>query len=85
MIRVMSSTGALALAVLAAIQPSHAIEGPWCAYESMGVDAHETRCDPPNYEACRAWINASPGTWCTQNPRYVPSAQPPRSRAPRRR
>jgi hypothetical protein len=22
------------------------------------------------YEACRAWINASSGTWCTENPWY---------------
>jgi hypothetical protein len=83
--RVTLSTGALAFATLVAVQPSHAVEGPWCAYESLGMAGENSRCDLPNYDACRAWISATPGTWCTQNPRYVAGAQQQRGRTPRRR
>jgi hypothetical protein len=77
------STAALAFAMLVAIEPSHAAEGPWCAYESGGAGFYTSRCDLPSYEACRTWINASPGTWCTQNPRY--GGPPQRSRTSRPR
>jgi len=66
------------------IQPGHAAEGPWCAYESTGSESYSGRCDLPSYEACRAWMNASSGTWCTQNPRYVPGQRSP-SRTQRQR
>jgi hypothetical protein len=62
--------GAMMFALLLATQTSEAREGPWCAYEKGGLDFVARRCDLPNYEACRAWIHASPGTWCTQNPYY---------------
>jgi hypothetical protein len=58
---------------LLAIQPGHAVEGPWCAYEAIGSGAYSRRCDLPSYEACRAWIRSMPGTSCTQNPYYVPA------------
>ena len=69
--------GMLIAVISIEIQPGHAVEGPWCAYELMGGDAYASRCDLPNYEACRAWINATSGTWCTQNPRYVPTQRSP--------
>lgn len=62
---------AIAAAALMQTQPASAQwEGPWCAYMSTGFDFYTARCDLPNYEACRAEITATPGTWCTQNPRY---------------
>ena len=78
--------GTFIVVMLIQIQPGHAVEGPWCAYELMGGDAYSSRCDLPTYEACRAWINASSGTWCTQNPRYVPNQRSPsRTQRPRTR
>ena len=65
------SIGALAAAALCVAQPSQAYEGPWCAYMSAGRDFYTSRCDLPNYEACRAEMGGMPGTWCTQNPRYA--------------
>ena len=65
------SIGALAAAALCVAQPSQAYEGPWCAYMSAGQDFYTSRCDLPNYEACRAEMGGLPGTWCTQNPRYA--------------
>jgi hypothetical protein len=61
--------GALALAALADTRPSQAVDGPWCAYE-QSKEGVPNRCDLMSYEACRAWIRGSPGTWCTQNPHY---------------
>jgi len=70
--------GALALVMLAGVLPSHArYEGKWCAYELGGKGVISSRCDLRTYEACRAWMNASPGTWCTENPHYF-AAQPVR-------
>ena len=63
-------TSAMMLALPLSTQTIEAREGPWCAYERGGVGFEISRCDLPNYEACRAWINAAPGSWCTQNPRY---------------
>jgi hypothetical protein len=77
--------GALLLAAPVASQQSHAVEGPWCAYESVGHDSYSSRCDLPSYEACRDWIRASPGTWCTQNPRFVPVDRLQRGRVQRPR
>lgn len=62
--------GAVAAFALAEAKPVQAYEGPWCAYMSTGFDFYTSRCDLPTYEACRAEIQATPGTWCTQNPRY---------------
>ena len=70
--------GALALVTLAGVQPGQArYEGKWCAYEKGGKGVISSRCDLTTYEACRAWMNASPGTWCTENPHYF-AAQPAR-------
>lgn len=72
------TTGVLALATFASVQPGHAIyEGEWCAYERGGKGVISRRCDLKTFEQCRAWNNASPGTWCTQNP-YYRADQPPR-------
>ena len=82
------TVGALALAVLIDARPSQgqAYEGPWCAWQRGGDGAYATRCDLTTYEACRAWINASPGTWCTENPRYRgPVGQPGRTNRQRAR
>ncbi len=72
-----AATGVFALADA---RPGHAYyEGAWCAYMSAGRDFYTSRCDLPNYEACRAEMNAMAGTWCTQNPRYRgPAEQPAR-------
>jgi hypothetical protein len=69
---------AMALGALIDARPGHAYyEGPWCAYMSTGFDSYDRRCDLPNYQACQAEIAATPGTWCTQNPRYLgPVAKP---------
>ena len=53
---------------------------------TAGRDMYDRRCDLPNYEACRAEIAATPGTWCTQNPRYVgPAERPARVKKKRQR
>ena len=76
--------GALALVALADAQPGHAYyDGPWCAYERGGKGVISSRCDLRSYEACRAWMNASPGTWCTENPRYRVAEQPARRKTRR--
>jgi hypothetical protein len=62
--------GALTAAVTVCAQPSQAYEGPWCAYMLAGRDFYTSRCDLPNYEACRAEMAGLPGTWCTENPRF---------------
>jgi len=71
--------GAMAMAALIDTQPGHAsVEGPWCAFEKMGLGSVSSRCDLPSYQACRAWMNASPGTWCTENPHYRVTDKPAR-------
>jgi hypothetical protein len=70
--------GVLAVTALIEAQPSFAYyEGPWCAYK-RGSRGASSRCDLPNYEACRTEIRATPGSWCTENPRYVAAAAQPR-------
>jgi hypothetical protein len=72
---------ALATAALVDVRPSEArYNGPWCAHMSMGRDFVENRCDMPSYEACRAEIFATPGTWCTENPYYVAPARASQTR-----
>ncbi len=80
MTRIALASATIATLMLADMRPSEAYyEGRWCAYMSAGRDFYTSRCDLPNYEACRAEMNAAPGTWCTQNPRYVgPPEQPAR-------
>jgi hypothetical protein len=68
--RMVLALAALASAALIDAQPGQAYEGPWCAYMTAGRDYYTYRCDLPNYEACRAEIAATPGTWCTQNPHF---------------
>lgn len=74
--------GALALAALIDAQPSQAYyDGPWCGYTKGGRGSYSTRCDLRSYEACRTWIHAQPGSWCTQNPRFQVAEKPARSKA----
>ena len=71
--------GAFASVMLIDAQPANAVwEGPWCAFERGGKGVISRRCDLKNYEACRSWIAASPGTWCTENPHYRVAEQPAR-------
>ena len=71
------ATAALALLALSSAQPASAyFEGPWCAYERIGKGSISSRCDLRSYEACRAVIAATPGTWCTQNPHFAVQQQP---------
>ena len=67
----------VAVTSLTAAKSAHAYEGPWCAYMAAGRDFYTSRCDLANYEACRAEIFATPGTWCTQNPRFAGFAKQP--------
>ncbi len=77
--------GALALVTLIDAQPAQAIyEGPWCAFERAGRGVIGRRCDLKSYEACRAWMNASPGTWCTENPHFRVAEQPARRKVKQR-
>ncbi len=77
--KITHAIGALALAALVDAQPGHAYyEGAWCAYERGGNGVISSRCDLRTYEACRTWMNASPGTWCTENPRYLVAEKPAR-------
>ncbi len=69
--------GLLTAAAMLPLSPAQAYEGPWCAYMIDGRDSYTGRCDLPNYEACRAEIAATGGTWCTQNPRYRGPAEMP--------
>jgi hypothetical protein len=74
-----------ALALSCAALPAHAsIEGPWCAYMQLGGGFIQRNCGMMTYEQCRANIFATPGTWCTQNPWYVPPQQKPRRKAKKR-
>ena len=77
MTKIALAFAAIALAALAEARPAKAYEGPWCAYMMAGYDYYTYRCDLPNYEACRQEIAATPGTWCTENPRWRgPVGQP---------
>jgi hypothetical protein len=49
-------------------------EGPWCAHVGIGDDSYIERCDMLSYEMCRQEIFAQGGAYCTQNPRYKPTA-----------
>ena len=80
--RIAMTIGVLALATLIDVPPSAAYsEGPWCGYTRAGRSAFSSRCDLRTYEACRAWINAQPGSWCTQNPRFQVAEKPARRKA----
>ncbi len=75
------AAGAFALLTLSSAQPASAYyNGPWCAYERLGKGAIGSRCDLRSYEACRAVIAATPGTWCTENPHFVAQQQPLRQK-----
>jgi len=83
MTRVTLALATAAVIALIDARPASAgrYEGPWCAYMATGFDYYVSRCDLPNYEACRNEIMATPGTWCTENPRYQgPSASPSRTK-----
>jgi hypothetical protein len=74
-----------ALALSSIALPAHArIEGPWCAHRQLGGGFIENNCGMMNYDQCRAYIFSTPGTWCTQNPWYVPPQQKPRRKAKKR-
>ena len=77
--------GALTLAIVLDAKPSQGswYDGKWCAYERGGKGVISSRCDLMTYEACRAWMNASSGTWCTENPRYRGPDQPNRRKVRR--
>ena len=82
MLKITLAIGALALATLVDARPGHAlVEGAWCAFETAGRGTISSRCDLPTYQACRAWMNASPGTWCTENPHYRVADNPARRRS----
>ncbi|CAN0357375.1 unnamed protein product [Phaeothamnion confervicola] len=86
MMRIMLTGCALAVCLLAGMQTVFArYEGPWCAHRNLGRGFIENRCDMPSYEACRQEINSSPGTWCTQNPYFVPANAAPLPRKAKRR
>jgi hypothetical protein len=71
------AASALALLALSNVQPASAYyNGPWCAYEQLGKGSISSRCDLRSYEACRAVIAATPGTWCTENPHFVVQQKP---------
>jgi hypothetical protein len=75
------TVGVLALTMFIDPQPGQAwYDGPWCGYERAGKGLIISRCDLRSYEACRAWINAQPGSWCTENPHYR-AEQPARRKA----
>jgi hypothetical protein len=60
--------GALALTALVQAQPSEAyFRGNWCAKIDQGGGVVGERCDFPNFETCRAYLNAQPKSFCTQN------------------
>ena len=65
----------IAAVLLAGLQPASAQrEGPWCAHIGIGDDSYIERCDMLSYEMCRTEIFAQGGAYCTQNPRYRPTA-----------
>jgi hypothetical protein len=71
----------LAVVAFADIHPTQAMtEGPWCGYTRAGR-GYGKRCDLPTYEACRAWINAQPTSYCTQNPYYRAAQKTSRRKA----
>jgi hypothetical protein len=60
--------GALAATALMYSQPSHAyFRGKWCAKVDSGAGVVGERCDFPNFETCRSYINAYPKSFCVQN------------------
>jgi hypothetical protein len=51
--------GALAAVALVQAQPSQAyFRGKWCAKLDNGGGSVGERCDFPNFETCRAYVNA---------------------------
>jgi hypothetical protein len=78
------AAGALAVAVLAGVQPASAQrEGPWCAHVGIGDDSYVERCDMRSYEMCRSEIFGQGGAYCTQNPRYRPAGSEAKKRQPK--
>ena len=76
----------LAAASISLAQPSFAYyEGPWCAHRQMGGGFIDNNCGMTTYEQCRAYIFATGGAWCTQNPRYIPPPAPVRRKGKRPR
>jgi len=76
-----------ALALTCFAPPAQAqsrVEGPWCAYMQMGGGFIQRNCGMMNYDQCRNYIFATPGTWCTENPWYVPPQQKQRRKAKKR-
>jgi hypothetical protein len=72
--RLVLAYGVAALAATAMFAPQASAgvlyEGPWCMHEVMGRGGVISKCDIPNYEACRAQMRGMGGTYCTQNPYY---------------
>jgi hypothetical protein len=63
---------AVAAASLLSATPGAAqYEGPWCVYTVVGAGFVAENCQMRSYEMCRANMFRS-GSYCTQNPRYVP-------------
>jgi hypothetical protein len=65
------------VAVIAAAGPSRAEEeGAWCSHEDIGGGVVVDRCHFVTFAECHE-ISAGAGTFCTQNPRYVPPPPEP--------
>jgi Protein of unknown function (DUF3551) len=56
--------------------PAQAMEGPWCAFISIGTGTVYEDCQYYSFEACRPNVLAGNRGFCNVNPRWV--GPPPR-------
>jgi hypothetical protein len=52
------------------IPSSHATEGPWCAWVTIGDGDYSERCSMVSYEMCRQEITGGGRGSCYPNPRF---------------
>jgi Protein of unknown function (DUF3551) len=74
----------LAAATLAAVSvgtsSSHATEGPWCAWVTIGQGNGFANCSMLSFEMCRQEITGGNRGSCYPNPRFGHAYGSPRSR-----
>ena len=62
-------------------RPVQAMEGPWCAFISIGTGTVYEDCQYYSFATCRPTVLAGNRGFCNVNPRWV--GPPPRARSGR--
>ena len=76
--RILLIAGMAAFAMSLQARPAQAVEGPWCAFLTVGTGAIYEDCQYYSFEACRPNVLAGNRGFCNPNPRWTGAVVKPR-------